>query len=241
MPGVPAFRKALRILLADKTRLGKVTVTMAGGGAEPMGNLSLEFDAGGSLGTGIDARDPLAPRVNGTNPLRVCDYYAWKLSDIEGFPACGPYWPEAKRDEAVAACSEFLSRYGARVQPADGEMSAPRWWEQARARLVFPRLDHPATPAEVRDGLAIFSLAGEGPARVAPVARRPIPVKWIGPKGKPRLEADQIVWIWQAEEIRKDGVWRRYYGLVGHHVLARAPAEEVQVIPEEDAPRGPVL
>ena len=37
---------------------------------------------------------------------------------------------------------------------------------------------------------------------------------------------DQEGEIWQAEEALVEGVWRRYYGFVGRHVVAGVPAEE---------------
>ena len=35
-------------------------------------------------------------------------------------------------------------------------------------------------------------------------------------------------YVWQAEEVRKGDGWERFYGFVGHHIVARAPAAEVE-------------
>jgi hypothetical protein len=36
--------------------------------------------------------------------------------------------------------------------------------------------------------------------------------------------------IWQAEEVLQEGRWRRFYGFVGNHIIAKVPAEEIQVL-----------
>jgi len=40
--------------------------------------------------------------------FRTCDVMANELSAVKGFPRCELWWPEAKRDEAVAACKKRL-------------------------------------------------------------------------------------------------------------------------------------
>src|SRR6185503_15591563 len=42
------------------------------------------------------------------------------------------------------------------------------------------------------------------------------------------VEGLQAGIVWQAEEAREDGRWRRYYGFVGRHARARVPAEEIE-------------
>jgi hypothetical protein len=42
------------------------------------------------------------------------------------------------------------------------------------------------------------------------------------------VEYDSDGYVWQAEEVRKGGRWERHYGFVGHHVVAKAPASEVE-------------
>ena len=36
-------------------------------------------------------------------------------------------------------------------------------------------------------------------------------------------------WVWQAEEVRRGDRWERYYGFVGPHVIARIPADEIEL------------
>jgi hypothetical protein len=112
--------------------------------------------------------------------------------------------------------------------------------------LAFRPLDRPATPDDVRHGEAIFSLAGQGIARACKMPNLPQRASWTTLKDYPAVkyvqkpsgesgqglgyEQDGIVW--QAEEVQIDGRWRRYYGLVGPHGLARAPAEEIEFLDE---------
>src|SRR5262245_53789070 len=149
-PRFSRFKMTSRIRRTSMS-IGRATVKSRVFLGKPATSASLEFDAGGSASAGFDADDPLAPKAGDSIPLRVCDYCAWLLQRIDGFPAFSPYWPEAKRDEAVSALAVFLSRYGPRIQPyEDTRSSRLRWGGDIEARLAFPRLDHPATPAEVR-------------------------------------------------------------------------------------------
>jgi len=172
-------------------------------------------------------REPLGVELDAAVPFRVCDYLAHELARIGGFPDCELFWPLPRRDEAVAACSAFLRRYGDRLRPDGGAGRDPldpaggSW-----PRLTFPELDHPATPDDVGRGLAIFSLASEGKARVVPLPGRPVRARRTGPGGVTPGE------IWQAEEVRVDGAWRRYYGIVGPNSLARVPSDQVELLPD---------
>jgi hypothetical protein len=132
-----------------------------------------------------------------------------------------------------------LNRYGARIKAVEDPRATGIWSYRIEARLEFPKLDHAATPADIRDGLAIFSLADEGQARTVAFSPRPAPARWSGPKNHSRREADQTGVIWQAEELRTENGWRRYYGFVGPHTFARVPADEVELL-REAAPDRPI-
>ncbi|MCL2430694.1 MAG: hypothetical protein FWD12_15835, partial [Alphaproteobacteria bacterium] len=174
-------------------------------------------------------------------PTRRCDFVAWELSALDGSPECPPDWPEAQRDRAIAACAEYLRRYGphlAAEYPAD----EPGSWRLI-ARLRFPILDRPATPDDVREGRAVFSAAGEGEARVVklpsgfPVRARwvvlpALPVHEAGRPGGPGRDRLQDGWVWQAEEVFKGGRWERSYGFVGPTTIARVPASEIEFAPD---------
>ena len=56
--------------------------------------------------------------INGKE-FRTCDLYAWLLSNrIESAPAFQLFWPESKRDEAIAAIEKFLdSNSSLKTQP----------------------------------------------------------------------------------------------------------------------------
>ena len=108
--------------------------------------------------------------------------------------------------------------------------------------MAFGKLDHPATPEDVEKAMAIFSL-GPG-ARVVELPQYPMKAKWVTLKDYPvqyqgtdregnrtyRLDYDQDGLIWQAEEIQENGQWKRYYGFVGHYIVAKVPAEEVELV-----------
>lgn len=236
--GVAAFRAKVLAALADTSRAGAVTLTASGTSARRRAaaagdwyaQVSIALDSGGGGLTAAAVRGPLGFELGAAVPFRVGDYLAHELAGVGGFPDCELFWPRPRRDESVAACSAFLRRYGERLGPVGEAVPVPlgradgRWPE-----LNFPKLDHPATPDEVGRGLAIFSLAGEGEARVVALPRRPLRARWGGPRGATG------VLIWQAEEVRAGGAWRRYYGILAPHALVRAPADQVEPEPEPDA------
>ena len=162
-------------------------------------------------------------------PYRRCDFLVLKLSDVEGCPKIDLFWPEARRDEAVAASTAFVKRYGGSfaAAPPAGVIDAP----ERKAHLRFPTLDKPATRDDVAANRAIFSLEGQGEIRLASISGFPQPARWLTLKDVPRVWADQDGtihreydtdgYIWQAEEIRKGNHWERFYGFVGYHVVAR--------------------
>ncbi len=110
--------------------------------------------------------------------------------------------------------------------------------------LLFTPLDHPATPQEVRDGQALFSLDAPGAARVVKLPHYPMPARWITDKRFPQKnysrdpvtgQPDGKVWydqaglVWQAEEMQVNGKWQRYYGFIGRNFLGKLPAEEIEL------------
>jgi hypothetical protein len=170
-------------------------------------------------------------------PFRVCDYVAWKLSEVEGSPRCELYWPEDRRDRALAASAAFLKRYGERFtgDAPEGSHDFP----ERRAHLAFPALGRPASLEDIREARAIFSLEGEGEVRTVPIPSVPTKARWTILKDTPVeyqrsdrttfREFDQDGWIWQSEEVRKGDRWERYFGFVGHHVIERVPAAEIEL------------
>jgi hypothetical protein len=241
--GLPAFRTALLRGLKDTAKVGTVT-------PDGNGRLQIEFDGAGTTGTMMRyADDPLAPKRGTAVPFRACDLYAWRLSELEGTPLCELYWPQEKRDAAVAAAAEFLERWGDRFAFKDqpGVLSELR--DAPPARMTFPRLDRPATEADVKAGRAIFSLGGASDrVRVWPMPHVPMKGKWTTLKEFPRqrqtyepktgksglqLDYEQVGRIWQAEEVREGDHWRRYYGWVGRYRIAKVPADEIEIVPDD--------
>ncbi len=174
--------------------------------------------------------------------FRACDFIAWKLSTLEGAPECELCWSQERRDAAIAAARGYLLTYG-RDLSADG-VTGKDDFPHPRAHLRFPALERPATDDDAREGRAIFSLAGKGEVRVAPMsASFPIRAKWLTLQAFPidrqygngttRREYLQDGWVWQAEEVHRGDRWERSYGFVGHATIARAPASEIEFSPDQ--------
>jgi hypothetical protein len=169
-------------------------------------------------------------------PFRNCDLLASKLSELEGSPRCELFWPEARRDEAVTACVAYVKRYGGRftAEAPPGALDG-----RSPAHLTFPVLDRPATREDVAAARAIFSLEGQGETRLARLPALPQRARWVTLKDTPiertyypggitLQKYDTDGYVWQAEEVRQGDRWERFYGFVGRHVIARAPASEIE-------------
>jgi hypothetical protein len=151
--------------------------------------------------------------IGSKGQFRVCDYYAWQLSQIKGAPRCELYWPFALRDRAVAEVAFWLQAYGTRLKPASTARAA------LPVEIVFPLLKRAAKPADVQKHRAIFSLPPMSKTRLVKM-KLPAPGRW----------KNEIVRIWQAEEIAVGTQWRRYYGIVARHEMRRVPAGEIQLL-----------
>ncbi len=227
---LPPFREALLAALEDETPVGTASL-----GTEGAVRYQLKSGLSGSIGNLRTPNPGEHPRVEVT--IRACDVIAWKLSVLEGAPECPLYGDEAHRDAAVAACAEYLRHYGSHFSPEapPGENDFPH----PKAHLRFPSLGRPATAEDVREGRAIFSLEDEGEARVVALPGGfPRRARWVTLQdfpidrqlgnGQIRRDYLQDGWIWQAEEVRKDEGWERFYGFVGHATIARVPAAEIE-------------
>ncbi len=223
------FREGAIAALADRSPYGTISMT-PGASVEVKANRGLTWKTGASPAQ----REGLAPGASVS--FRTCDYIAWQLSELQGCPQIELFWPEARRDGAIAACVAYLKRYGGHFAN-----DVTRGWAFAPGHvtlsLKFPALDRPATREDVAAGRAIFSLEGEGEVRAVKLPDYPQPARWVMLKDKPvdvtyarttRVEYDSDGYVWQAEEVRKGGRWERHYGFVGHHVVAKAPASEVE-------------
>lgn len=104
----PMFLKSVPSALDDTTIVGDVTVE---------GNMvSFESDRGlyGRSDAGV-AKDPLRPPSHQKVPVRACDQVATALARLKEAPTYRPYWPEAKRDEAIAALKAFLQSHAGKL------------------------------------------------------------------------------------------------------------------------------
>ena len=224
--GLSAFRRQVLLALADDRRVGTITVRPG----DPVDvRLDRVLDYGGMTG---------APGV--ATPLRACDVYASSLAQVNGFAAYDPAWPPARRDQSIQQDARLLRRYGERLAYDSAFAGLTRDFPQPLAHLTFPALAHPATDADVQAGRAIFALPGV--RRVLKMPPFPLKACWLTLKddpypqqfdaatGKPRevLAYHQDGWVWQAEERRVNGHWERFYGFVGPHEIAQAPASEIE-------------
>ena len=229
---VAGFREGLLAGLTDKTPLG--TIALGEGGYT-----DCKFKNGLTMRQSTSDLDGEGVKVGVEHPFRNCDYLALKLSEIEGGPRIDLFWPENRRDGAVAACAAYLKRFGDRFTT-----EAPpglRDFPNPKSHLAFPILKQPATRDDVAVGRAIFSLEGEGETRVVDLpGGLPRDAKWVTLKDTPVNQVDQNGvhrrayltdgHVWQVEEVRKGDGWERRYGFVGQHTVGRAPASEIELV-----------
>jgi hypothetical protein len=237
--GVAPFRKLVLESLTVPTEAGSVAT-------DASGKAMVRFPSG-STQYSPSRNDPLRPEPGSTMPIRLADYCAHALQNIGGLARFELYWPQAKRDELIAATAAFLKQYGARIRDRESaRMPADPFATNrpAQAFLALDPLDHPATPDDVREGRAIFSL-DPAERRLYALPSYPLKARWTtlevpdddpalqgfgpGTKGaRAQIAMLQEGTVWQAEEAREGGKWRRYYGFIGRHARTRVPAEEIE-------------
>jgi len=233
--GVAGFRRLLLRTLEDRSEFGTAGLKD--------GSVVYHIKNGASSGGGWGYIDADGPRSTREVPMRVCDYYGWKLTAaLDGIPACMPFWSEDRRDRALAGQITFVKQYGERFDASPLYDQVPDRLTANRLPPVFPPLDHPATADEVRRGLAIFSIGGSAPVRVVRLPALPLTASWVkltdyafqqqfaetktGESGI-RVAYDQDGLVWQVEEVLEEGRRRRYYGFAGRR-LDRVAAEEIE-------------
>lgn len=234
---VPAFRGAVLAGLADKTEAGTLKRQ-----ADHPDMLSFEVQGvqSGSFGVGWMADLDELP-VGHERPVRSCDWLAWRLAALDGTPRFELIWAEPRRDAAIADLAAFLRRFGDRYEAGSPVERAGPF--EGNTRLAFPRLDRPATPADVAAGRAIFSLEEVGDeVRVVPLPQVPLRAAWTTLEDTPLVTQthtqdgesrihhgfDCSGRVWQAEEVRAGDGWKRFFGFVGASTVGRAPAEELE-------------
>ncbi|MGB8352968.1 MAG: hypothetical protein WCD79_03700 [Chthoniobacteraceae bacterium] len=141
---------------------------------------------------------------------------------------------------------EILHRYGDRYITPPETLPADGLPDHFYAPITFPKLDHPATQADVDQGRAIFALPPEADARIFSLAKFPMAARYhasgdsSGMQGyydaqgreKMRPTYSNNGNVWQAEEGMVDGKRTRFYGFAGGHSLARLSAEDIEFVPE---------
>lgn len=230
----PQFRGLLGQMLRDETVIGTCHI-------EGQNQLHLVYSNKSTVTTITSVENPVDPRWGDEVPLRVCDITAWKLSGLPGAPQFEPYWSEARRAQALPLIGKFLERWGHAFR--DRELAFNQHsMSDGRTAFHLPPLDHVGTLNDVAEGRAIFSQNIPGTS-VRPVALStyPQPARWKkqnlppGTTVHPRVHHDFIGgtdagYVFQAEEVRENGFWKRYYGFCGTHILARIPASEIELV-----------
>lgn len=234
--GVAGFRRCLFSELSREVEIGELEVIKNG-----YMMVGLTGMRSYQLYVGEAAGEPGTRRA-----FSVREFVTWKVSALDGTPRCELYWPEERRERAIAACAAFLEQYGDRFRYSELQKALLDWPDRDKARMTFPRLGRPATAEDVRGARAIFTLEGEGRVRLWKMPKFPMKAKWVALKDYPRerrysdpktnkhftrLEYEQDGLVWQAEELLKRGRWERYYGFAGKYVVAKVPAAEIEFSP----------
>ena len=222
---IGGFRAGVLAGLADKTPLGTLERKSDGSIERKIKNVP-------TVNYGTFNAELEGVAVGLEYPYRRCDLLASHLTAVEGSPRFNLFWPETSRDEAVAAFISYLKRFGPVFTAAKlpGLMDVPN----RKPHLKFPTLGRPATVDDVAANRAIFSLEGRGETRLVTLPGFPQSARWLTLKDSPvnmtdqdgvtRREYNTDGYVWQAEEFNKGDRWERFYGFVGHHVIARAPS-----------------
>lgn len=227
--GVEPFRKLVLRALADRTEMGAAEIREKG------------FVSAANVGTaGMWKGDPLAPPVGTKVAFRVCDLVGEILSGVDGIPRCEVYWPEKERDAALAKIVEFLQKRSEWLRWREKLPSAAMF--DSNGQLAMPniaRLDHPATKEDVEKQHAIFSLEGEGERRLVEMPAFPRRARWLKCPNPVKQDLDSHTFVkptdegfvWQVEEVMKDGKWKRFVGYIGAHEVLQLPEEDVEYLP----------
>ncbi len=233
--GIKSFHDQMLRGLSDQTPYGTITI-----GA----NHEIETKEDNSSGktTVASGETHIAP-VGSVMQLRICDKYAYQISLLQGAPEIQDYWPQADRDMAVKGCGSFLNTYAERLRYNDKFQVEDDFPIKQAYHLTFPLLNHSASIAEANSRTAIFSLENQGERRLFKLPAIPMKATWVTLKKYPYDQQgfdtvknqsiishvfQQDCYVWQAEELMVNGVWQRYYGVVGPHEVEKVPAAEIE-------------
>jgi HEAT repeat protein len=150
--------------------------------------------------------------------------------------------PQILQAEDDAHDKLVYERYRREIQPSA---------INSHSDMKHAELDRPATKADVESGRAIFSLEGLGEVRVWRLPDRcPVTGCWWTTSSAPRTEAghaaatnepkaerrigadgrrELLGYVCQAEELKVEGTWKRYYGFLCQEGAAVVPAEDIEL------------
>ncbi len=97
------FRLLVLSALTNKAKTGAIVLREKG---------EYEITVKNGSEGGLLKPDSFAPKIGEAVSYRICDDVAHRLSRIEGLPVLQLYWPQDKRDKAVAGIIKILQDHG---------------------------------------------------------------------------------------------------------------------------------
>ncbi|MBC7807788.1 MAG: hypothetical protein H7145_16770, partial [Akkermansiaceae bacterium] len=227
---VTAFRELVQKRLTDQTPAGTVSRY-----PDDPTSVSYKWLDGVSMGPTPTRREK--PR---TGSVRVCDRVALGLQGLPGVPIWEPFASEGERDRQCAAIAGYLRKYGSGFRESNRYERPLYGFDMGSPfdviTLGFGTGKTPATERDVAQNKAVFALGAENRPRVVPDLPLPLDASWEkdpfaqvskNPDGKTRRYSRGK--IYQAEEEWDGKRWRRYYGFVGTHTIAKVAADEITI------------
>jgi hypothetical protein len=105
MMAMPAVRKQILKRLSDREAVG---TALARGGNTGLTSVELKLE-GGTTSVGERTEEPVASAE--AVPIRMCDLYAWAVLIGRESPRFELFWPQDRRDAAIAQCADFVRKY----------------------------------------------------------------------------------------------------------------------------------
>jgi hypothetical protein len=138
--GVPAFRELLKREFANTATIGDFEIR---GDSISIGAMNAGMGATLRYAPDIAAKIP-----NAKQPLRACDYYALRISGLEGSPRYELYWPEARREAARREIAKFLNQWGNAFRDRS-KCFGSRFQHRSTAKFQLSPLTRPARAASI--------------------------------------------------------------------------------------------
>jgi hypothetical protein len=190
-----------------------------------------EADSGTSMFLKDRRTAPRDASAKQSYDFNTADFVASRLSRVDGFPRFALNGNLKERKAAIETSIKLLTQYGAALSRRE---SITDLYGQAQIQFAFPQLSKPATPADVSNGLAMFSLSDKGSASVVPLKLPAEAFRKDAALAKSSFDPEQGT-VWQAEEVTIAGSKKRFYGFVSKHFFGLLPAKQVVIYESKDS------